>query len=222
MLCVSGVAWFSLAQEHRSPPDQAARSSPTIPPSHLPETAPPVGGQWHALEFPPRSVRAISSENLQECPFHCFVHVRVDARGMSRVVHIFNLDLFSVVRCHLSHTGFSGRSKLAVSGNTASQHFNSPSRILPTAKNLQLRRAIRATPAVHARDTRFLGPPYSPAAALRRCLCRALHERPHFNGARAHRGNPCCDGDGFIEIFGLDEVVAAELLARLGERAVGH
>ena len=30
-----------------------------------------------------------------------------------------------------------------------------------------------------------------------------------------------CDIDGFIEIFGFDHKVSAELLARLGERAIG-
>src|SRR5258708_11590840 len=65
-------------------------------------------------------------------------------------------------------------------------------------------------------------PLHSPVAALRGGLSRALYEWAHFNGARAHGGNVCGDGDGFVEIFGLDEVIAAELLARLSERTVRH
>src|SRR5229473_3473558 len=46
-------------------------------------------------------------KNFQECPFHCCVHVGVDALDLPRVVHIFQLDFF-----------------------TASQHVNYPSRTL--------------------------------------------------------------------------------------------
>src|SRR6266851_5637034 len=46
-------------------------------------------------------------KNFQECPFHCVVHVGVDALDLPRVVNIFKLDFF-----------------------TASQHVNSPSRTL--------------------------------------------------------------------------------------------
>src|SRR6266851_10169850 len=63
---------------------------------------------------------------------------------------------------------------------------------------------------------------HSGVAALRGGLRGPLHEWAHLNGAGAHGGNPCGDGDGFVEIFGLDEVIAAELLARLGEWTVGH
>src|SRR5260370_36331328 len=58
-------------------------------------------------------------------------------------------------------------------------------------------------------------------AAVRAGLSRALYERTHLNGAGAHRGDACGDGDGFIEIFGVDQVIAAELFARLGERTGG-
>src|ERR1700738_5056558 len=66
---------------------------------------------------------------------------------------------------------------------------------------------------------RFLLPP---VAALRGGLAWALYEWPHLDSAGAHGGDACGDGDGFVEVFGLDQVIAAELLARLGERTVGH
>src|SRR5260370_18885054 len=75
---------------------------------------------------------------------------------------------------------------------------------------------------MHAGHTGPLLPLHSPVAALRGGLGRALYEWAHFNGAGTHGGNPCGDGDGFVEIFGLDEVIAAELLACLNERTVGH
>src|SRR5258708_2565786 len=65
----------------------------------------------------------------------------------------------------------------------------------------------------------FLPPSVSP---LRGGLGRALHKWAHLNGARAHGGNSRGDGDGFVEIFSLDQVIAPELLARLGERTVSH
>jgi hypothetical protein len=83
-------------------------------------------------------------------------------------------------------------------------------------------RLLSAIFAIHAGHAGALLPLHSPVAALRRCLRRVLHEWPHFNGARARGGNPCSDGDGFVEIFGLDQVVAPELLARLRERTVGR
>ncbi len=64
-------------------------------------------------------------------------------------------------------------------------------------------------------------PPQS-VAALCGSLGWALHKWAHLNGARARGGNSCGDGDGFVEIFSLDQVIAAELLARLGERTVSH
>ena len=54
-------------------------------------------------------------------------------------------------------------------------------------------------------------------------LCRrALPHRPDFDGARAGQRNSCGEGDGFVEILDVDEHVAAELLAGLRERTVGH
>src|ERR1700730_1497863 len=74
-------------------------------------------------------------KNLQECSFHCFVHVRVDALDSPRVVHIFYFDLFNLGRCYVRFSGFSDGSKLARSENTAFQHFNSPSRTRFAARN---------------------------------------------------------------------------------------
>src|ERR1700730_5800113 len=57
--------------------------------------------------------------------------------------------------------------------------------------------------------------------ALRGGLGWTLHEGSHLDGARAHGGDACGDGDGFVEVFGVDEVIAAELFTGLGERTVG-
>src|SRR5262245_47164330 len=46
--------------------------------------------------------------------------------------------------------------------------------------------------------------------------------RTHLDRARAGRGNTRRERDGFVEILDVDEVVAAQLLARFGKRAVGH
>src|SRR5439155_19234487 len=51
---------------------------------------------------------------------------------------------------------------------------------------------------------------------------RALPHGPDFDGARTGQRNACGDGDGFVEILDVDEHVAAELLAGLRERPVGH
>src|SRR5437867_1828692 len=109
-----------------------------------------------------------------------------------------------------------------------------------------LRRTYRnlkhpAPPACLSRRTRFRGkrcrsratatesPRASPAlvggssSVLARTLCRrTLPHRPDLDGARAGQWNSCGDGDGFVEILDVDEHVAAELLAGLRERTVGH
>src|SRR5438093_995976 len=51
---------------------------------------------------------------------------------------------------------------------------------------------------------------------------RYFDDRPDFDGPLASHRNPCSDGDGLIEILGLNEEVTAQLFARLRERAVGH
>src|SRR2546421_7060954 len=51
---------------------------------------------------------------------------------------------------------------------------------------------------------------------------RYLHDRADFDGAQACRGNPCGDADRLVQILGVDEEVAAQLLARLRERPVGY
>ena len=48
------------------------------------------------------------------------------------------------------------------------------------------------------------------------------HDGTHFDRSGARRGNALGEADGFIEILGVDEVVAAEVLAGFGERAVGR
>src|ERR1700681_4687092 len=62
------------------------------------------------------------------------------------------------------------------------------------------------------------------SSALRGCLHWPLDEWPHLNDAqgRACGWDLCRDGDGFVEIFCLDQVVAQELLACFRERAVSH
>src|SRR5436309_1008548 len=51
---------------------------------------------------------------------------------------------------------------------------------------------------------------------------RALPHGPDFDGARTGQRNSCGDRNGFVEILDVDEHVAAELLAGLRERTVGH
>src|SRR5713101_140559 len=65
---------------------------------------------------------------------------------------------------------------------------------------------------------------YFACLALRRSLRLTLHEWPHFNHAdgRMRRWNSRRNCDGFVEIFGLDDVVAQELLACFGEGTIGH
>src|SRR5688572_12392295 len=50
---------------------------------------------------------------------------------------------------------------------------------------------------------------------------RNLHHRPHFDAAGLGVGNARGDRHRFIEVLGFDQVVATELLARFGKRAVG-
>src|SRR5256714_4574128 len=50
---------------------------------------------------------------------------------------------------------------------------------------------------------------------------RKGHDRTHFDGAEARARDLRGDGDGLVQIGRLDQVVAAQLLLRLGEGAVG-
>jgi hypothetical protein len=78
-------------------PDQAGRSLPTNPP-FLPETVPRVG--WATTRSRTSALcqsRRYRRKNLQERPFHCFVHGRIAASDVTRVVHVFDLDRFSLV-----------------------------------------------------------------------------------------------------------------------------
>src|SRR5260370_41587054 len=68
----------------------------------------------------------------------------------------------------------------------------------------------------------FLLPLHSPYAALRRRLRRALDQRPDFDAARGPTWNSRRDGDRRVKILDLNDVVAQQLLACLGERAIGH
>ena len=51
---------------------------------------------------------------------------------------------------------------------------------------------------------------------------RDVHDGPDLDGAVAGRWNPRCDRDRLIPVLGLDQVVAAEILPRLRERAIGQ
>src|SRR5436190_1295754 len=51
---------------------------------------------------------------------------------------------------------------------------------------------------------------------------RQLHHRADFDRAFARSWNFRGDPDRFVQILGVDQKIAAEVLARLGERAVRH
>jgi hypothetical protein len=51
---------------------------------------------------------------------------------------------------------------------------------------------------------------------------RNLDYRPDFDGPFARTRNPFGNFDGFVEILGLDQEVAAKLFAGFGEGTVGH
>ena len=57
---------------------------------------------------------------------------------------------------------------------------------------------------------------------LIRGQARDLPHRPDFDGADARPWNPSSDADRIIQILGIDQKVAGDLLARLDERPVGH
>ena len=63
-----------------------------------------------------------------------------------------------------------------------------------------------------ATGSRFGNPPACPAS---------LDDRPDFDGAEARAGDAGGDGDGFVEILGVDHEITAELLAGFGEWTVG-
>src|SRR5436305_5604122 len=46
-------------------------------------------------------------------------------------------------------------------------------------------------------------------------------DRPDLDGAESRAGNPRGDRDRGVEILGIDQIVAAELLAGLRKRAIG-
>src|SRR5205823_10748546 len=64
--------------------------------------------------------------------------------------------------------------------------------------------------------------PIAPGRMLSRRQVRDLDDRPDFDCAPARPRNPRGDGDRLVEIPGIDQEVAAQLFARLRERAVGH
>src|SRR5262249_24676491 len=51
---------------------------------------------------------------------------------------------------------------------------------------------------------------------------RDLHHGTDFDRAQARARNLCRDAYRLVEVFGVDQEVAAEVLARLGERTVSH
>src|SRR5438128_7703066 len=79
-----------------------------------------------------------------------------------------------------------------------------------------------AGPVTRHRQTER-GPRAAPErSTAHRSFRRALPHWPDLDGARAGQWNSCGDGDGFVEVLDVDEHVAAELLAGLRERTVGH
>src|SRR5438132_14109625 len=50
---------------------------------------------------------------------------------------------------------------------------------------------------------------------------RDLHDRADFDGALGRGRNALGDADRLVEVLGVDDIEAAELLAGLGEGAVG-
>src|SRR5262245_27014099 len=51
---------------------------------------------------------------------------------------------------------------------------------------------------------------------------RDLHHRTDFDRAQARARDLFRDAYRLVEVLGVDQEIAAEMLARLGERAVGH
>src|SRR5438552_10709823 len=51
---------------------------------------------------------------------------------------------------------------------------------------------------------------------------RYVNDRPDLDRAATGHGNPRRDGDRLVEIAGIDQEVAAQLLLGFRERAVGH
>ena len=77
--------------------------------------------------------------------------------------------------------------------------------------------------AAGRRRARLTAPPAGAKARLLfRRQVRDLQHRPYLDRAQPRDGDPRRDADGHVEVLRLDQVVAAQLLAGLGERAVGH
>jgi hypothetical protein len=73
---------------------------------------------------------------------------------------------------------------------------------------------------MHARPRGPSADGIHPSRTLIDRQARDLHDRPDFNGAQARPWNPCGDADRLVEILSVDQVLAAELFARLRERPV--
>src|SRR6266849_9230287 len=110
-----------------------------------------------------------------------------------------------------------------------SSHCFRPSQLAPQdvqngrSARPQAKEAPEAYPLGYVEDT---SEPRTKLAAVFNILlsrqARDLDDRPDLDGTLARHGNPCGDGDGLVEILGLDEEVAAQLFTRLRERTVGH
>src|SRR4030095_6275471 len=50
---------------------------------------------------------------------------------------------------------------------------------------------------------------------------RNFHHWPHFNGAPTDCGDSLGNSNRIIQVFGVDKVIATELLARLCKRSIG-
>src|SRR5438034_3602565 len=51
---------------------------------------------------------------------------------------------------------------------------------------------------------------------------RYLHDWSDFNGTFTRHGNPSRDADRLVEVPGVDDIIAAQLLARLRKWPIGH
>src|SRR5439155_25188259 len=89
-----------------------------------------------------------------------------------------------------------------------------PAEVAPTARSAMV--------AIHAGHIELLLSPLPPKRTLLCGQARDFDHRPDFDGSLACHGNLCGDGDGLVQIFCIDEEIAPQLLARLGERTVGH
>src|SRR5437016_7941731 len=144
---------------------------------------------------------AATSSLLGRTPASVFLSARTSI--MNRIVSPYRVSLWSLL----------GWPAGALTGAT--------SRAAAPAASDRRRRTRRGAPPP-ARSGRPVPSWHSLERAAPTLFRRALPHGPDFDGARTGQRNSCGDGDGFVEILDVDEHVAAELLAGLRERTVGH